>query len=68
MPDYRVYRLDKVRGIDFADWIEANSDDDAVAQVRAMKWGADMCEVWHKDRLVAKINSEGQLEKHNLEG
>jgi len=57
MPSYRLYCLDGAGRISLADWIEAASDDEAVATARTMEHGARKCEVWQGDRLVAKLDS-----------
>lgn len=62
MPDYRIYCLDGAGHIGFADWIQADTDAAAVEQARKLKPDAHRCEVWRKDRLVAKINANGHLD------
>jgi hypothetical protein len=37
-----------------ADWIEADSDDGAVSEARKLRPDAHICEIWLKDRLVAR--------------
>ena len=54
LQSYRYYRLDGVGHLHSAEWIEAASDEDAIAQVEATHPGA-LCEIWHSDRLVAKL-------------
>jgi len=63
MADYRLYGLDKSGRIDLADWIEANTDDDAIAKVRELKPDLYRCEIWLKNRLVARLNPEGRFER-----
>jgi hypothetical protein len=63
MPDYRMYCLDGAGHMGLADWIEASDDDDAIAKARQLKPNAHSCEVWQKDRLVAKLSSVGRLER-----
>lgn len=63
MPDYRVYCLDGDGHIGFAEWIEAESDEDAITKARALRPDAHKCEVWLKQRLVAKLNSDGHRER-----
>lgn len=63
MADYRVYCLDGQGQIGLADWIEAQSDDEALARARALRPDAHKCEVWLKNRLVAKLNAGGRLEE-----
>ena len=60
MTAYRLYCLDGAGRIDFADWIEAQDDADAIAQARELKKGALMCEVWQGDRLVASLGPRRQ--------
>lgn len=62
MADYRFYCLDADR-INLADWIEADSDDEAIAKARQMRPDAQKCEVWLKQRLVAKLSAEGRFER-----
>ena len=54
MVDYRLYCLDGKGAIGSADWIEAASDDEAVAIVRRKKLAAS-CELWDRNRLVCRI-------------
>ena len=56
MGDYRLYCLDGAGRISLAQWIEANSDEDAIALVRAMKPDALKCEIWQGPRLVARLD------------
>jgi hypothetical protein len=63
MAHYRFYCLDGVGRIGLADWIEADGDDEAIAQAHQMRPDAHKCEVWLKNRLVAKITSLGHLER-----
>ena len=44
-----------------ADWIQADSDEDAILKARELRPDAHRCEIWLKKRLVARINSEGRL-------
>lgn len=54
MTDYRVYCYDGAGKLREADWIQANSDEDAIVAVRALKIAAKY-EVWHRERLVGTI-------------
>jgi hypothetical protein len=55
MPDYKLYRLDGVKRIQrAADVISAPSDEEAVAQARALGMPT-ACEIWQGRRLVATI-------------
>ncbi len=56
MPDYRVYCLGDDGRIGLADWLEADSDEQAILKARETRRGADRCEVWLKNRLIAKLN------------
>ena len=63
MPSYRLYCLDGGGHIGLADWIEAETDEEAVSQARKLKPHAHKCEVWLDKRLVAKLSTEGRLER-----
>ncbi|MFL6829449.1 MAG: hypothetical protein ACJ8D5_02365 [Sphingomicrobium sp.] len=55
MPNnYRIYRLDRAKHVLEAEWVTAETDDQAVAAARALK-GSGLREVWMGDRLVAAI-------------
>jgi hypothetical protein len=56
MPNYRVYCYDGAGKLWVADWVEAASDEDALAAARAMKV-AVKCEVWERDRLVGSVET-----------
>lgn len=56
MGDYRLYCLDGAGRISLAQWIEANSDEEAIALVREMKPDALKCEIWQGPRLVARLD------------
>lgn len=60
MSDYRIYCLDGAGRIGFADWIEAETDDAAISQARTLRPDATICEVWQKERLVARLNQAGE--------
>jgi len=60
MTAYRLYCLDGAGHISLADWIEAASDAEALAEARQLKKDALQCEVWQGDRLV------GSLDKHAI--
>jgi hypothetical protein len=49
---YRLYRLDKAGRIEFADWLEAEGDDEAARVARA-RIGDDRFELWQGGRLLA---------------
>jgi len=56
MPTYRVYCYDGAGKLWVADWIEAATDEAAIAEARTMKV-AVKCEVWQRDRLVGSIET-----------
>lgn len=62
MPSYRLYCLDGAGHIGLADWIEADDDEDAVRMARKVRPDAHKCEIWQKQRLVAKLSATGQTE------
>ena len=62
MAEYRIYCLDERGMLDLAEWVEAESDEEAVLKARELRPHAHKCEIWLKNRLVAKINRTGRLE------
>ena len=60
--DYRLYCIDGAGRINLADWITADSDEDAVEKARQMHPDASRCEVWHGPRMVAKFSPDGHFE------
>lgn len=59
---YRVYCLDGADGFQRSESIEAATDDDAIRRARRMMGDCFICEVWERDRLVARLNArEGDL-------
>ena len=56
MNGYRMYCLDGAGKIALADWLDASNDEDAIQQAQVLKNGARMCEVWQRNRLVAKLS------------
>ncbi|MBV9527361.1 hypothetical protein [Sphingomonas sp.] len=54
MPSYRLYRLDGTGKIVSAEWVEA-ADDDAAAQHARDQDLPVTCEMWERNRLVARI-------------
>jgi hypothetical protein len=57
MPDYKFYRLDGGGKFAAGEWMDAKSDDEAVAFVRARKLGGH-CEIWPGNRLVARVPAQ----------
>jgi len=58
MASYRLYCLDAGGHIGLADWIEAETDEDAITQAHWMKRTAVRCEVWQGTRLVAVVGAQ----------
>ena len=58
MPDYRLYCLDGEGRISLADWIEAETDEEAIEKARTMQHGARKCEIWQRRRLVKTLNAQ----------
>lgn len=56
---YRLYCLSRNGGISLADWVEAESDEQAIARARLIEHGARKIEIWQRDRLVAALEGEG---------
>ena len=54
---YRVYCFDAAHRILTADWLEAASDEEAVAKAHAKGFGTK-CELWDGRRLVAQLEDE----------
>lgn len=67
MPDYRLYCLDGDGHIGLADWIKADTDEDAIKRARVVRPGAHKCEIWLKSKLVAKVDHQGHLESQDAE-
>ncbi len=54
MVSYRLYLLDEAGKISSAEWIEATDDEDAARQARFRSQDGT-CEVWERNRLIARI-------------
>jgi len=54
MSEYRLYCINERGSFSKAHEIEAADDSDALAKARAMKLPVS-CELWSRNRLVAKI-------------
>ena len=54
MPSYRLYRLDGAGKITSAEWVEADDDQAAVQNARDRDLPV-ICEMWDRNRLVARI-------------
>ena len=55
LDSYRYYRLDGVGHLHSAEWIEAASDEGAIALVE-IRYPDAVCEIWQGRRLVAKVS------------
>jgi hypothetical protein len=53
-PVYRLYCLGGDGKITRSDWIDALSDDEAIAIARSIDKSVD-CEIWKRNRLVARV-------------
>lgn len=53
-PAYRLYFLDGSGRIASAEWVEAASDDEAMAYV-AGKGACPPCELWERNRLIHRF-------------
>ena len=53
--NYRYYCLDSTGHLYGAEWFDAETDEDAIAQIE-VKHPDGMCEIWQDKRLVAKIS------------
>ena len=54
---YRLYRLDGAGKISAAEWMEAADDADAARQGR-LHAADDTCEVWDRNRMIARIEPD----------
>jgi hypothetical protein len=54
---YRVYCYDAEHKVVTADFIEAASDEEAIAKAEAAGFGSK-CEIWDGKRLVASLEAE----------
>ena len=57
LPSYRLYRLDGSGKIVSAEWVDAEDDAAAAQQARDRKLPVT-CEMWERNRLVARINPQ----------
>ena len=58
MAAYRLYAMDGSGRINLADWIHAESDEEAIAKARQIEHGRVICEVWLQRRLVCTLRSD----------
>jgi len=59
MAEYRLYCLNDRGGFSKSHEIEAEDDSDALAKARDMKLPV-RCELWNRNRLVAKLPAHEQ--------
>ena len=57
MKTYRVYCFDSAHKVLTADWLEAPSDEEAIAKAHELGFGTQ-CELWDGRRLVAQLEEE----------
>lgn len=57
MKTYRVYCFDAAHKIVTADFVEAASDEEAIALAEAQGFGTK-CEIWDGKRLVAQLEDD----------
>ena len=54
---YRAYFFDAKQRVLTADWVKAETDDAAIANVEAGNYGTK-CEIWDGERLVAQLEAD----------
>lgn len=54
---YRVYCFDAAHKVVTADWLDAASDEEAIAKSEADGFGSK-CEIWDGKRLVAQLEDD----------
>ena len=59
MPAYRVYHLDGAGRVDSAEWLEATSDEKAVAAALESPMKAVSAELWQGNRRLVCFNHNG---------
>jgi hypothetical protein len=55
---YRLYCLDGAGHISEAEWINADTDEEALDRAKVLKADARRCEVWDGQRLVGSLGYE----------
>jgi hypothetical protein len=58
VPRYRLYSLDGVGHLNFAEEIMADSDEEAIATARELRPDAMQCEIWEGRRLVTSLRRQ----------
>ena len=56
---YRVYCFDAAHKILTADWLDAESDEEAIAKAHAQGFGTK-CELWDGRRMVAQLEDQAR--------
>ena len=55
MVSYRFYRIDAADRFTSADWVDAMTDEQALAILPSYRRGAVKCELWQNSRLVIHL-------------
>lgn len=63
---YRLYRLSENGGMHLADWIRAETDEEAIEQALRIEHGARKVEVWQRNRLVAALDTQESRARSNI--
>jgi len=61
MADYRLYCIDGDGHIALADWIEAETDEEAFSKARELRPHAHSCEIWLKSQMIATLSPDGRF-------
>ena len=62
MAGYRICVLDSEGRIRAEDWVEADSDEEAVLKARELRPDGRQCEIWHKASFVGRVTFAGRFE------
>lgn len=57
MVAYRVYFLDGVNRFTHAEWVKAETDEEAIQRARRFMATAVKCEIWQDSRLVTRLTA-----------
>ena len=57
---YRIYCLDGANRFQRTETIEAPTDEDAIRRARGMMEDCTICEVWERERLVARMSARDE--------
>jgi len=58
---YRIYCYDSRSKILSAEWLDATTDEESIAESKALGFGSK-CEIWNGDRMVAQLGEETRRE------